>query len=222
MKEVFKNLLFSSVAALSATVPSLSIAQSGAPGTFYEKNFADAPKLGVESVKAPLAIPSQVQIKPNRPHQAPAAQSASGSSAQSGPEKPKSATRVRMRVSLYVSSHDKRHFETVVRKALGLSEKNPGVVVTEIIHVGDYRNVSAALKDEIAAKQIFFASMVQVPKRYNVQDSPAWILRDTQGEHIVEGVVPIERCITPQGEYKEPERSMFEVTPIPTMGVKSF
>lgn len=202
--------------------PSLSLAQSGAPGTFYEKNFADAPKLGVESVKAPVDMPQQRQVESKNPNQAPALQPASVANGKNGPQKSASAARSRMRVSLYVSSKDKHHFETVVRKALGLAEKNPGVVVTEIIHVGDYRNVSAAIQDEIRAKQIFFASMVQVPKRYNVQDSPAWILRDAQGEHIVEGVVAIERCISPQGEYREPERSMFEAAPKPTIGVKSF
>jgi hypothetical protein len=202
--------------------PSLSLAQSGAPGTFYEKNFADAPKIGVESVKAPVDMPQQKQVEAINPIQAAPVQSSSVANGKNGPQKATSAARFRMRVSLYVSSKDKLHFETVVRKALGLADKNPGVLVTEILHVGDYRNVSPAIQDEIKAKRIFFASMVQVPKRYNVQDSPVWILRDAQGEHIVEGVVAIERCISPQGEYRDPERSMFEVAPKPTIGVKSF
>jgi hypothetical protein len=203
-------------------LPSLSVAQSGVPGNFYEKNFADSPKLGVESVKAPLDLAPQERVESSNPNQAVAVRPSAVTGAQSSSEKSKSATRLRMRVSLYVSSKDKPHFETVVRKALGLAEKNPGVIVTEIIHIGDYHNVSASIQDEIKAKKIFFASMVQVPTRYNVQDSPTWILRDAQGEHIVEGVVAIERCISPQGEYREPERSMFEVAPTPTMGVKSF
>ena len=222
MKEVFGNALLLCFAVMLTVPPSLSVAQSGVPGNFYEKNFADSPKLGVESVKAPMGLPSQKRVESNNPNQAVAVRPSSATGAQSSSEKSKSATRLRMRVSLYVSSKDKPHFETVVRKALGLAEKNPGVIVTEIIHVGDYHNVSASIQEEIVAKKIFFASMVQVPTRYNVQDSPTWILRDAQGEHIVEGVVAIERCIGPQGEYREPERSMFEVAPTPTMGVKSF
>lgn len=215
-------MLLCCIATLLAMAPSLSLAQSGAPGTFYEKNYADAPKLGVESVKAPMDMPPPKQVESTNPNQPPAVQSSSGMNGKSASQRDSSVARLRMRVSLYVSSKDKHHFETVVRKALSLAEKNPGVVVTEILHVGDYRNVSPAIQDEIKAKKIFFASMVQVPKRYNVQDSPAWILRDAQGEHIVEGLVAIERCIGPQGEYKAPERSMFEVAPTPTMGVKSF
>lgn len=222
MKEVFTNILGLFIAVVVATVPTLSFAQSGSPETFYEKNFADAPKLGVESVKAPLEVPGGQQVDSSGANHVSTAQGSSASKSTTSSEKQRAAPRPRMRVSLYVSSKDKHHFETVVRKALGLAEKHPGVFVTEIIHVGDYRNVSASLKDEINAKKIFFASMVQVPKRYNVQDSPMWILRDAQGEHIVEGVTAIERCITPQGEYREPERSMFEVAPKPTMGVKSF
>lgn len=222
MKEVFGNALLLCVAAVVATAPALSVAQSGAPGTFYEKNFAGAPKLGGESVNAPLDLPSQKRMESNNPNQAVAVRPSAATGAQSSSEKSKSATRLRMRVSLYVSSKDKPHFETVVRKAFGLAEKNPGVIVTEIVHVGDYHNVSASIQEEIGAKKIFFASMVQVPTRYNVRDSPTWILRDAQGEHIVEGVVAIERCISPQGEYREPERSLFEVAPTPTMGVKNF
>ena len=222
MKEVFGNALLLCFAVMLTAPPSLSVAQSGVPGNFYEKNFAGAPKLGDESVKAPLVLAPQKPVESNNPNQAVAVRPSSATGAQSSSEKSKSATRLRMRVSLYVSSKDKPHFETVVRKALGLAEKNPGVIVTEIIHVGDYHNVSASIQEEIVAKKIFFASMVQVPTRYNVQDSPTWILRDAQGEHIVEGVVAIERCIGPQGEYREPERSMFEVAPTPTMGVKSF
>ena len=222
MKEVFGNALFFCVAAVVATAPALCVAQSGAPGTFYEKNFAGAPKLGDESMKAPLDLAPQERVESSNPSKAVAVRPSSATGARTSSEKSKSETRLRMRVSLYVSSKDKPHFETVVRKALGLAEKNPGVIVTEIIHIGDYHNVSASIQDEIKAKNIFFASMVQVPKRYNVQDSPTWILRDAQGEHVVEGVVAIERCISPQGEYREPERSMFEVAPTPTMGVKSF
>jgi hypothetical protein len=103
-----------------------------------------------------------------------------------------------------------------------VAESNRNVRLTEIFHIGDYRNVPPSIESDAKAKGIILTGIASVPSIWPVTDSPVWVLRDSTGEHIVEGLLQIERCITPQGEYREPERSMFEPPATPTIGVKSF
>lgn len=127
-----------------------------------------------------------------------------------------------MRVTLYVSSKDKRHLNEVMRTAFKVAEKSPSVVMAEVYHVGDYRNVPESLQQEAAARKIFMTAIQQPPKNLNIISSPAWVLRDSNGIHIVEGIVAIDKCIGLNGEYKEPQGSMFQEPATPTIGVKSF
>ena len=130
----------------------------------------------------------------------------------------------RMIAKLYVASHDKRHFEQVMRKVFSLNVQNRGVRVTEVYHIGDERNVSAAIKDEATALKIYISPLYYPPTHHNVEFSPAWVLRDglTNSVHTVEGILEIDKCVTAQGEYRHPERSMFEAPAAPTIGVKGF
>jgi hypothetical protein len=127
-----------------------------------------------------------------------------------------------MRIVLYVSSKDKRHFEEVMRSAFKVASKYPSVIMAEVYHIGDYRNVSDSIKEQAAARKIFMAAIQQPPPHLNIETSPSWVLRDDKGVHIVEGVVAIDKCIDSNGVYRAPERSMFEEPPTPTIGVKSF
>jgi hypothetical protein len=146
-----------------------------------------------------------------------AASSSSSEAAQSAQLLP-----YRTRITLYVASSDKKHFEEVMRIAFKVARGAPGVVMAEVYHIGDYRNVSDAIKNEAAARKIFMAPLVQPPKDLNLVSSPAWVMRDSTGVHIVEGLRSIERCIGPSGEYKEPEREIATEHATPTVGIKSF
>jgi len=142
----------------------------------------------------------------------------------SSPEAPQSPQFLpyRTRITLYVSSSDKKHFEEVMRVAFNVARTSPGVLMAEVYHIGDYRNVTDVIKNEAATRKIFMAPLVQPPKELNLVSSPAWVLRDGTGVHIVEGLRSIERCIAATGEYQEPEREMSTEHVTPTVGIKSF
>ncbi|MEY4669814.1 MAG: hypothetical protein RL518_2513 [Pseudomonadota bacterium] len=194
--------------------------QSGSPGSFYDKNYAGAPNISGQGMQLPPQDPAPV-VRPKEgappAQKAPAVASvAAANSSRPQPAQP------RMRITLYVASNDKRHFEEVMRTAFKVAGKNPSVLLVEIYHIGDHRNVSDAIKNEAAARKIYLGAVHRPPQRLNIESSPAWVLRDSKGIHIVEGIMAIDKCIDREGEYREPERSMFEVPATPTAGVKSF
>jgi hypothetical protein len=96
--------------------------------------------------------------------------------------------------------------------------------VTEVYHIGDHRNVSAAITDGVRAQKIYIGPLYNPPVDLNVESSPTWVLRDalTKSVHTVEGFIDIDKCVTAKGEYRPPERSMFEAPATPTIGVKGF
>lgn len=126
------------------------------------------------------------------------------------------------RATLYVNSLDKAHLENVMKKVVRLAERDSKVRVSEVFHIGDYRNVSQAMKDDMARFKIFFGAMPVVPPHLQATDSPTWVITDKGGVHIVEGILDIDKCIDRNGQYQQPERSMFEPTPAPTIGMEGF
>jgi hypothetical protein len=203
---------------MTCLVP-IAHSQSHSVGAFFEKDYAGSPKLRGDSLPeqhayTPAAAPKAVVQAPQQPSAGPPPQQ---SGPPSGQEK-----QFRMRVTLYVSSKDKRHLEEAMRTAFKVAAKNPNVVMAEVYHIGDYRNVSETTKQEAAARKIFMMAIQQPPKNLNIVSSPAWVLRDRTGIHIVEGIQEIDKCIDLTGEYKEPKGSMFQEPPTPTIGVKSF
>ena len=202
--------------------PSLkAVADPAAPNTFYQKNFADAPKVGGDAMVPPES--PRIVAKSSSPsqHSSRTAVTAAGSDSPV-PQEGNKKGEVRTLISLYVSSQTRGHFEAVVRKAFHVAATNRNIKLAEIYHIGDYRNVTSSVESDAKARGIVLVGLSQVPAIWPVKDSPVWILRDSKGEHIVEGLLQIDRCISPQGEYREPERSMFEAPATPTMGVKSF
>jgi len=210
--------------ALSAPI-SVSCAQSQSPGAFYEKGFAAAPRVGGEEMPVSerhTPIPNSVI---STPEEAKKSVKRDVSGVKPEPHAQGSGQpNYRMIAKLYVASHDKPHFEQVMRKVFSLNGQNRGVRVTEVYHIGDERNVSAAIKDEATARQIYITPLYYPPTHLNVEFSPAWVLRDglTKSVHTVEGILDIDKCVTAQGEYRHPERSMFEAPATPTIGVKGF
>lgn len=207
--------------ACALMLPRISAGQSESPNGFYQKDFAGAPKVGGEAMVAP----EKARGVSNTPA------SAQGQSVPNNNKAEKPLTPLRAVgktgeakaiLTLYVSSQSRGHFESAVRKAFRLAESNRNVRLGGIYHIGDYRNVSPSIQSDAKAKGVLLLGMQQVPAMWGVKDSPAWILRDSTGEHIIEGLLNIERCVSPQGEYREPEASIFEAAATPTMGVKNF
>jgi hypothetical protein len=124
--------------------------------------------------------------------------------------------------TLYVNSLDKAHFESVMRKVVSFAERDSKMRVTQVFHIGDYRNVSQAIKDDMARNKIFLGAMPVVPPHLQATDSPTWVINDKSGTHIVEGILDIDKCIDKDGQYRQPEPSMFQPEPQPTMGMQGF
>jgi len=209
------------VAILLALTSRNASGDPGKPDAFYQKNFADAPQVGGESMAPPESAHVATKDRPQRQQSSQAGNSRQDARVDS-PQVGSKAAEIRTIISLYVSSQTKGHFETAVRKAFRVAETNRNIKLAEIYHIGDYRNVSPSIENEAKSRGIVLVGLRQVPSLWQVKDSPVWILRDGNGEHIVEGLMQIERCISSQGDYKEPERSMFEAPATPTIGVKSF
>jgi len=204
---------------------SLSHAQPQPAGAFYEKDYAVSPQVGgAEMPPAQLYRPiPHVTTPAPRGAYTPAQRTGIPVSGKGIPTSPQ-VTPYRLSVRLYVASHDKRHFEQVMRKVLSLNAQNRGMRVTEVYHIGDHRNVSAAITDDALAQKIYIGPLYHPPVDLNVESSPTWVLRDalTKSVHTVEGILEIDKCVTAQGEYRHPERSMFEAPAAPTIGVKGF
>ena len=197
----------------------LAYSQSHPVGAFFEKGYAGAPQVQGSVMQKPQAA---APLAPPKGMVPAAQQLQQGNAPQNGAPPSVQAQQYRMRVTLYVSSKDKRHLNEVMRTAFKVAEKNPSVVMAEVYHIGDYRNVPESLQQEAAARKIFMAAIQQPPKNLNIISSPAWVLRDNRGLHIVEGIVAIDKCIGLNGEYKEPQGSMFQEPATPTIGMKSF
>ena len=214
------------VVALSIAVTvTMSHAQPQVPGAFYEKDYAVAPRVGggeMPPAQLYTPIPRGVTPVPVGAH-TPAQRTGAASNAKGVPTSSQ-PTPYRMSVRLYVASHDKRHFEQVMRKVFSLNAHNRSMRVTEVYHIGDERNVSAAIKDDALAQKIYIGPLYHPPMDLNVESSPTWVLRDalTKSVHTVEGILDIDKCVTAKGEYRPPERSMFEAPATPTIGVKGF
>lgn len=226
MRRFARSAAVSLLVALGIATPvSMSHAQPQAPGAFYEKDYAVAPRVaGGEMPAAQLStpIPHGVTPMPGGAH-TPAQRTGMPVSGKGDPTSPQLIP-YRMSVRLYVASHDKRHFEQVMRKVFSLNAHNRNMRVTEVYHIGDERNVSATIKDDARAQKIYIGPLYHPPVDLNVESSPTWVLRDalTKSVHTVEGILEIDKCVTAQGEYRHPERSMFEAPAAPTIGVKGF
>ena len=204
---------------------SLSHAQPQPVGAFYEKDYAVAPHVGGAEMPAAqlyTPIPHGVTPAPGGAH-TPAQRTGMPVSGKGDPTSPQLIP-YRMSVRLYVASHDKRHFEQVMRKVFSLNAHNRNMRVTEVYHIGDERNVSATIKDDARAQKIYIGPLYYPPVDLNAESSPTWVLRDglTKSVHTVEGILDIDKCVTAKGEYQPPERSMFEAPATPTIGVKGF
>ncbi len=107
----------------------LVYSQSHSVGAFFEKGYVGAPQVQGEGMHKPLA-PAPVVSHKGLP---PATQQRQpGIATQSGDLPHAQIRHYRMRVTLYVSSKDKRHLNEVMRNALKVAEKNPSVVMAEV------------------------------------------------------------------------------------------
>ena len=125
-------------------------------------------------------------------------------------------------IILYVNSADKTHFESVVNRAISLRDKDPRFRLSAIFHVGDYQNVSEALKEALRKRAIHLEGLSHMPTTIGAETSPLWLIRTPDVDHLVEGPIQIERCLDEMGEYRDPESSTEPPMPSATAGVKQF
>ena len=207
------------------SVPYIGVeAQSSSPSGFYQNNYAQAPQVDGQPLSPPRPAshdsqsPSGVPVDVRGPMvgKPPINALSQGQSAPSG------APQKSVGVMLYVSSQDKAHFESMIKEALKVQDRNAHIRVLGVYHIGDYRNVEPWVSDELKKRGIYFSALHQVPPQWNVKTSPLWVLGNIQEEHLIEGPIPIEKCVDKDGKYREPEASMFAAPPTPTGGVKEF
>jgi len=107
------------------------------------------------------------------------------------------------RVLLVVNSKDATHLNQVVQKALSLDTK--GIVhISDITHIGDYRNLSDELAVKLKSRRIAYKAGANAPLGLPVTRSPAWIFLGPAGARIVEGTFDLEQYVSPLGQYKDP------------------
>lgn len=197
-----------------------AFANPAGPNDFFEKNFVTGESPTVQQIKPTpsIAIPGVPEGVAVPAHSFLPPVAANGAPSQGGEQR----REPRMRVTVYVSSKDKAHFETVAKRAFWLFDHNRYVWVSQIFHLGDYHNVSDTIKEDAKSRHMHIVGVNGMPPNIAATDSPTWVLRDKNGEHIVEGVFDIDKCIDKDGLYRAPERSMFEPEPTATVVVQGF
>jgi len=186
-----------------------SQAQSYNPKDFFQKHFAEG------NGQVP-PLPSQQRINQVQPANTPQAHDTTPSS---------NANSVRQQdtkstgnpnapwVEVYVNSQEKAHFENVVSELVRTVKKGK-VRVSRLVHIGDFHNVSAGVKNQIAAAGLSLSAASRVPEKYSSAISPLWIITGDVGVRIVEGATTIEPFIDEHGNYVEPKAAT------PTPGAK--
>lgn len=117
-------------------------------------------------------------------------------------------------LTVYVNSADKQHFERVIESTLIIAQKAQ-FYVASVVHIGDYRNVSEAVEQDVKGMGIALHAAGSPPPSLGISRSPAWVLYTPQGIHIVEGVVQFERFMTPMGEFSQ-QQQVAPAPPTPT------
>lgn len=167
-------------------------AQDNAPKNFYKKDYAVAP--GAEGREEPQptkeAVPKKGRGTPTKETPAQGAQH----------KATPTAKKRRIVVSVFVSSADKEHFTKVLEEVIALHDERTAFV-TSVSHIGDYRNVSPEMENELAKRQIKLLAAAEPPSSARVTVSPAWIIQTKQGTHIAEGTVAIHSFFDEFGEY---------------------
>lgn len=110
----------------------------------------------------------------------------------------------RSTLMLFVSSADKQHLRSVLKKAIEVVKKDDALLAS-IFQIGDYRNVPPELATTLEQYGVVIAPMAAPPEDFGLTQSPAWVFQNEEGFQIVEGAIDIEQFYDSDGNFKEPE-----------------
>ncbi len=220
-------LLIGIVIAITASA-SIAGADPG-PREFYGKDFASAPRVSnaplqgeevhkssqsakaadaeqrnekdLDGIKEPVAADDAEQ-------KVIAAMQAQGGLGQRKQRDGSSATTL----LLFVSSLDKQHVRSVLKKAIEVVKKDEAFLTT-VFHIGDYRNIPEELAATLDLYGVAVVPMPAPPEDLGFTQSPAWVFQNKEGVQIVEGAVDIEQFHDGDGNFKEPENFIVKQAP---------
>lgn len=191
------------------------------PREFYGKDFASAPHVS----NAPLQ--GEDVLKSSQPKQAAdpeenSAPGAVGAEEQGGADNVESQAIAAMQsqgglqqrktrdsvpattLMLFVSSMDKQHVRSVLKKAIEVVKKDDAFLTT-VFHIGDYRNIPEELATILDLYGVAVAPMPAPPEELALTQSPAWVFQNKEGVQIVEGAMDVEQFHDSEGNFKESE-----------------
>jgi len=177
------------------------------PSDFYEQNYAASPDVGGHALQGD-EVPQPV--KPQAPN------SVEQPGSLQGATEPDVKAEALVLAELFVNSKDRAHLARAIQGALTLT-KNRKVLVTKVVHIGDYRNIDQATRKELQDKHIILLAASALPKDLPVSTSPAWVLQTDHGRYLVEGTNDIGRFVTTSGEFVVPVKPVATPPPVPVM-----
>lgn len=114
---------------------------------------------------------------------------------------------------LFVSSVDKQHLRSVLKKAIDVVKKDDAFLVT-VFQIGDYRNVPEELAATLGRYGVSVVPLLAPPEDLAFTQSPAWVFQSKEGIQVVEGVVEIDQFYDSDGNFKEPENFVVSQTTV--------
>jgi hypothetical protein len=161
--------------ALLLALTGSALAQEASPREFFKHDYASAP--GAKGGPAPVR----------------------GKAA--GPQAGRGAGLQRkMAVSVYVNSLDQAHLAAVLETVSRLVDSKVALV-TLVVHVGDYRNVSEEQAQALKRRRVMLMPSSSVIAPVPVSVSPAWFIQTKEGGYVVEGVVNVDAMVNSFGEF---------------------
>jgi hypothetical protein len=197
------------------------------PREFYNRNFAAVPEVAQKPLAGEVVGSKRNPASSNASaHTAsedersnpPTGGSGLAAPGTAGPTKRRSVFPSTM-LSVYVNSKDSEHLKRVLEKALAVAKRDHAYL-TNVYHIGDYRNVPADLARKIREAGVHMYPLSAIPSDFPISQSPAWIFHGKDGYRIVEGTLDIEQFYDSSGSFKEPQNftdtSNAQPTPVPS------
>lgn len=209
----------------SAMVIAISVCTAWAdpsPREFYGKDFASAPYVSNAPLQGEDVLKSS-QAKQAADSEENSASGAVGAEEQGGADNVDAQAIAAMQAQgglqqrkkrdsvpattlmLFVSSIDKHHVRSVLKKAIEVAKKDEAFLTT-VFHIGDYRNIPDDLAATLDLYGVAVAPMPAPPEELALTQSPAWVFQNKDGVQIVEGAVDVEQFYDSEGNFKEPEK----------------
>jgi hypothetical protein len=173
--------------ALLLALTGSALAQEASPREFFKHDYASAP--GAKGGPAPVRGKAAGPQAGNRQQQRALPQAGRGAGLQR-----------KMAVSVYVNSLDQAHLAAVLETVSRLVDSKVALV-TLVVHVGDYRNVSEEQAQALKRRRVMLMPSSSVIAPVPVSVSPAWFIQTKEGGYVVEGVVNVDAMVNSFGEF---------------------